>query len=105
MLLIDLLPEEKIIAEAQASHIKSTLLLPQPHPGVLYITNQRVAFAPTQGRLHSEFQYWLDEISSFSIGMLNTINLETKEGNTHKITGMFNKKLIAGLEKVGIKKI
>lgn len=105
MLLIKLKEEEMIIAEAQAAHIIPVLMIPKPHPGILYITNKRVSFVPTQGSLHSEFEYPLEEIESFSVGMLNTITLNTKNGKSYKLTGMFNKKLIEGFTKIGIQKI
>jgi hypothetical protein len=105
MLQIKLEEDETIISEAQAAHVIPTLMIPKPHPGIVYITNKRVVFSPTQGRLHSEFEYPLKDIESFSVGMLNTLTLTTKEGKTHKITGMFNKKLIEGLTQVGINKI
>ena len=34
--------------------------------------------------------------------MASTITLHTKSGEEHKITGMFNKKLISALEKAGL---
>lgn len=41
-------------------------MIPKIHPGIVYITNKRVVFSPTQGRLHSEFEYPLKDIESFS---------------------------------------
>ena len=105
MLLINLEKDEMIVAEAQAAHITMVLMVPKPQPGILYITNRKIAFAPTQGSMYSKFEYLLGEIEAFSLGMLNTLTLMTKAGKKHKITGMFNKKLIEGLKKVGVKEI
>lgn len=96
---------EKLIGEQQASNVKKFMFLPQANPGKLYVTNQRVAFKSTQGRLSSEFEHKLDEIDSFSVGMASTISLSLKSGGTYKLTGMFNKKLISYLDEVGIKKV
>ena len=54
------------------------------------------------GRASSAFEYALEEIASFSTGMANTINLRLKNGEEHKITGMFNKKLIEALQSAGV---
>lgn len=104
MLLIRLLPDEKIIRKEQASHIASggIIPIPVPNPGILYVTNKRVVFVPTQGRLYSEFECNLNELSHFSVGKLNTINLVDRDGNKYKITGMFNKSLIEGLLEAGV---
>jgi hypothetical protein len=56
----------------------------------------------TQGRPSSQFEYELSDLRSFSVGMASTITLHTKSGEEHKITGMFNKKLISALEKAGL---
>lgn len=66
------------------------------------MTNQRVVFQATQGRQSSQFEYQLSDIRSFSVGMASTITLHTKSGENHKITGMFNKKLINALKQVGL---
>ncbi len=95
---------EKLLGEQQASHIKKFMFLPQANPGKLYVTNQRVIFKSTQGRLSAEFEHQLKEIASFSIGTASTITLHLENGETNKITGMFNKKLIAYLEEAGIKR-
>lgn len=101
---LDLKENEKLIGEQQASHVKKFMFLPQANPGKLYITDKRVVFKATQGRISSEFEYTLDEIESFSVGIANTINLLLKNGEKNKITGMFNKKLISYMEEVGIKR-
>ena len=93
---------EKMIAQAAASHIVKFMMLPQANPGTLYVTNLRVSFDPSQGRASSTFEYALEEIASFSTGMANTINLRLKNGEEHKITGMFNKKLIEALQSAGV---
>ncbi len=97
---LDLQENEKLLGEQQTSHIKKFLLMPQANPGKLYVTNQRVVFKATQGRASSEFEYDLKDIESFSVGMANAITIHLKNGATNKITGMFNKKLIAALENV-----
>ena len=56
---------EKLIGEQQASNVKKFMFLPQANPGKLYVTNQRVAFKSTQGRLSKEFENKLDENDSF----------------------------------------
>lgn len=94
--------DEKIIEKAAASHVKKVLFIPQANPGDLFITNQRVVFSPTQGRLSSQFEYELSSLDSFSVGMANTITLRTVSNGEHKITGMFNKKLIQALEQAGV---
>lgn len=93
---------EEMIEQADASHIKKLLFLPQANPGKLSVTNQRICFTPTQGRLSSKFEYELNQVASFSVGMANTITLRTTAGDEHKITGMFNKRLIQALEKVHV---
>ena len=37
---------EKMIAQAAASHIVKFMMLPQANPGTLYVTNLRVSFDP-----------------------------------------------------------
>lgn len=96
---------EKLLGEAQASHIKTVMFLPQANPGKLYITDQRVVFEPTQGRMSSAFESAMGEIESFSVGAASTITLKLKGGESRKITGMFNKKLIQALTEAGIQKI
>ena len=102
---LDLKENEKLIADAQASHVKKMLFIPQANPGKLYVTDKRVIFEPTQGRASSAFEHNLDEIESFSVGMAKSINIVLKSGENHKITGMFNKKLIAAMEEVKIKRV
>jgi len=101
---LDLQENEILLGEEQASHIKKFLFLPQANPGKLYVTDKRVVFKATQGRMSSEFEYTLDEIESFSVGMANAITLKLKNGETNKITGMFNKKLITALDAAKVKK-
>jgi len=101
---LDLQENEILLGEEQASHIKKFLLFPQANPGKLYVTDKRVVFKATQGRMSSEFEYKLDEIESFSVGMANAITLKLKSGETNKITGMFNKKLVTALEAAKVKK-
>ncbi len=93
---------EKLIAQAAASHVVKFMMLPQANPGTLYVTNLRVAFVPSQGRASSAFEHEIGEVQSFSTGMANTINLLMKGGEQHKITGMFNKKLVEALESAGV---
>lgn len=95
---------EKLLGEAQASHVKTVMLLPQANPGKLYVTDQRVVFEPTQGRLSSAFESTLEEIEGFTVGAASTITLRIKGGESHKITGMFNKKLIQALTEAGVQK-
>ena len=102
---IELKNNEKLLGEQQASNIKKFIIIPQANPGKLYVTNQRVIFKSTQGKLSSEFEHNLDEIESFTVGIASTINLLLKNGQSYKITGMFNKKLISYMEEAGIKKI
>lgn len=96
---------EILLGEQQASHVKKFMLMPQANPGKLYVTNQRVIFKATQGRASSEFEFDLHDIESFSVGMASAITLQPKNGEACKITGMFNKKLIAALEKANVKKL
>ena len=93
---------EELIEQAAASHVKKVLIMPQANLGNLFVTNQRVVFRPTQGRPSSQFEYELSDLRSFSVGMASTITLHTKSVEEHKITGMFNKKLISALEKAGL---
>ena len=95
---------ETLIGVQQASHVRKFLLLPQANPGKLHVTNMRVVFKATQGRIDSEFELPLLDIAYFSVGMANTLTLTTKEEKTYKLTGMFNKKLIGYLESAGVKK-
>ncbi len=101
---LELQENEKLLGEQQASHIKKFLFLPQANPGKLYVTDKRVVFKATQGRMSSEFEHNLEDIESFSVGMANAITIKLKNGETNKITGMFNKKLISALEEAKIKK-
>lgn len=101
---IELKNNEQLLGEQQASNVKKFMFLPQANPGKLYVTNQRVIFKATQGRLSSEFEHNLDEIDSFSVGIASAITLLLKNGESYKITGMFNKKLISSLQEAGITK-
>lgn len=94
---------EQMLEEASASYVTKRMgILPKPNPGKLHITNQRVIFTDA---LTLFFEYPLAQISSFSVGMANTITLMTTDGKTHKITGMFNKKLSRALEQAGLNKV
>ena len=95
---------EKLIVKKQVSYVKNILIIPQPNPGNLSITDKRVIFEPTQGRPSSAFVCDLGNIESFSVGLMNTITIQTKDGEKYKLTGLFNKDLIKGLEQVNIKK-
>ncbi len=101
---IDLQENEKLLGEQQASHIKKFLFMPQANPGKLFITDKRVVFKATQGRASSEFEHNLEDIESFSVGFGSAITIKLKNGETNKITGMFNKKLITALEEAKVKK-
>lgn len=101
---LELKENEKLLGEKQASHIKKFMFLPQANPGKLYVTNQRIVFKSTQGRLSSEFEEKLENVTSFKIGMANAINILLNDGTVYKITGMFNKKLISYMEEAGLKK-
>ena len=78
MLLIKLKEEEMIIAEAQAAHIIPVLMIQTGIQEYSILQIKEFHLLPTQGSLHSEFEYPLEEIESFSVGMLNTITLNTK---------------------------
>lgn len=77
---------ETLIAEQQASHTTKILFMPQANPGKLHITNQRVVFTPTQGRVTSAFEFNLNDIESFSVGMASAITIFAKNGEKHQIT-------------------
>ncbi|WP_300362281.1 GRAM domain-containing protein [Fusobacterium sp.] len=96
--------DEKLIVKKQVSYVKNILVFPQPNPGNLSITDKRIVFEPTQGRSGSAFMYELNEIDFFTVGMMNTITIVTKNGEKYKLTGLFNKALIKGLEDVNIKR-
>lgn len=97
---LELRPEEKLLAKEYASHITKMLFFPQPNPGKLTVTNQRVIFGET--RLRAEFEYELSDVNSFSLsGASLTLNI--KDGNKHSITGMYNKKLAAALTEAGVR--
>lgn len=100
----DLRADEHLLKEADASYITTRMgILPKPNPGKLHVTDQRVLFTdPLSVCLF--FDYPLSQILSYSVGMGNTITLSTDDGKTHKITGMFNKKLMQALEQAGVKK-
>ena len=102
---LDLKENEKLLGEEQASHVKKFLFLPQANPGRLYVTDKRIVFKATQGRMSSEFEHNLEDIESFSVGAASTIKISLKNGGAHKITGMFNKKLIKYMEEAGLKKM
>ena len=69
---------EQILEEASASYVTKRIgILPKPNPGKLHITNQRVIFTDA---LTLFFEYPLAQISSFSVGMANTITLMTTDG-------------------------
>ncbi|MCI9648723.1 GRAM domain-containing protein [Oscillibacter sp.] len=95
---------EKLLGEAQASHVKTVMFLPQANPGKLYVTDRRVVFEPTQGKASSAFESALEEIEGFTVGAASTITLRVKGGESRKITGMFNKKLIQALTEAGVQK-
>lgn len=98
----DLRTGEELIGKAAASNIRKFLFMPQPNPGNLIVTNQRVIFTPTQGRMSSAFEYELGALQSFSVGTGSAIKLKTADNQEIKISGMFNKKLIAALEQAGL---
>ena len=95
---------EKLLGEAQASHVKTVMFLPQANPGKLYVTDRRVVFEPTQGKASSAFESTLEEIEGLTVGAASTITLRVKGGESRKITGMFNKKLIQALTEAGVQK-
>lgn len=96
--------DEKLIIKKQVSYVKNILVFPQPNPGNLSITDKRIIFEPTQGRPGTAFAYELTDIDFFSVGMMNTITIVAKDGEKYKLTGLFNKALIKGLEDVNIKR-
>lgn len=96
---------EKLLGEAQASHVKTVMLFPQANPGRLYVTDRRVVFEPTQGRMSSAFENTLEEIDGFTVGAASAITLKLTGGESRKITGMFNKKLIQALTEAGVQKL
>lgn len=92
---------ETMLGEASASYVTKRMgILPNPHPGKLHITNQRVIH---DDMLTVYFELPLSAIDSFSAGM-SKITLTATDGKTYTMTGMFNKKLIAALEEAGLKK-
>ena len=101
---IQLSGDEKLLGEAQASHVKTVMFFPQANPGKMYVTDRRVVFEPTQGKASSAFGGTLEEIGSFSVGAASTITLKFKSGESLKITGMFNKKLVQALVDAGVRK-
>ncbi len=96
----ELRPEEKLLAKEYASHITKMLFLPQPNPGKLTVTNQRVIFGET--RLKAAFEYELSDIASFSLSGASLV-LNMNNGNSHTLTGMYNKKLAAALTEANVK--
>ncbi|MCI8813316.1 MAG: hypothetical protein HFG12_08795 [Oscillibacter sp.] len=95
---------EKLLGEAQASHVRTVMFLPEANPGVLYVTDRRVVFEPTRGRMSSAFESSLEEIEGFTVGAASTVTLQFSGGERRKITGMFNKKLIQALTEAGIRR-
>lgn len=95
---------EKLLGEAQASHVRAVMFLPEANPGVLYVTDRRVVFEPTRGRMSSAFESSLEEIEGFTVGAASTITLQFSGGERRKITGLFNKKLIQALTEAGIRR-
>lgn len=92
---------EKLLGEAAASYItKHMIVVPKPNPGKLHITDQRVVFTDA---LTLFFDYPLDQVVSFSAGM-GGLTLVTADGKSHKLTGMFTKKLASALGQAGVKK-
>lgn len=93
---------ERVIGQEQAAYHEKRLLGTRPISGRLYVTDKRVAFVV--GIAHSlEINYPLQEVSSFTMkGISNPITLQTTDGERHKITGLFNKKLAGYLRQAGI---
>lgn len=54
--------------------------------------------------MSSAFENTLEEIAGFSVGAASTITLKLRDGESRKITGMFNKKLIQALTEAGVQK-
>ena len=97
----ELRANEKLLGEAAASYItKQMIVMPKPNPGKLHITDQRVVFTDA---LTLFFDYPLDQVVSFSAGM-GSLTLTTADGKSHKLTGMFIKKLASALEQAGVRK-
>lgn len=63
-----------------------------------------LSLSPHKASHHQNSDYSLEDVDSFSVGAMSTINLSLKDGETLKITGMFNKKLISALQEAGVKK-
>ena len=92
---------EKLLGEAAASYItKQLAILPKANPGKLHVTDQRVVFT---NAVTLFFDYPLDQVSSFSAGA-GGLTLATADGKSHKLTGMFTKKLASALEQAGVRK-
>lgn len=104
MFVLDSKENETLLGKYPASHIKKLLFIPQPNPGNLIVTDKRIVFEVTQGSPDAEFEYSVEEILSFSVGMANTLTITTKNGSEHKVSGMANKKLIDCLQQAGVKK-
>ena len=97
----ELQENEKLLEEAAASYVTKRMgVLPKPNPGKLHVTSKRVVFTDAL-TLFSD--YPLDQVVSFSAGM-GGLTLATADGKSHKLTGMFTKKLGSALEQAGIKK-
>lgn len=93
---------EQVIGQEQAAYHEKRLVGTRPISGRLYVTDQRVAFVV--GIVHSlEMDYPLPEVRSFTRkGLGNPITIETTDGERHKITGLFNKKLAGYLREAGV---
>jgi len=93
---------EQVIGQEQASYWEKRLIGAKTITGRLYVTNQRIAFVV--GIAHSlEMNYPLSEVVSFTMkGISNPITFETSDGERHKITGLFNKKLAGYLRQAGV---
>ena len=96
---LELRPDEKLLAKEAASHVTKMLFLPQPNPGKLVITNQRVLFV--ESKVSAQFEYELSDIESFSLSGASLV-LNVK-GNKHTLTGMYNKKLAAALIEANVR--
>ena len=95
---------ERVIGQEQAAYHEKRLIGTRPISGRLYVTDQRVAFVV--GIAHSmEMNYPLQEVLSFAVkkGLGGPIAVETADGEQHKITGLFNKKLAGYLREAGVR--
>lgn len=97
----ELRASEKLLGEADASYItKQMVIMPKPNPGKLHITDQRVVFTDA---LTLFFDYPLEQVLSFTTGM-GGLTMATADGKSHKLTGLFTKKLAGALEQAGVTK-